>query len=52
MESSEWPLDQLSRAAAVVRVIDDINASNEEQRDMLLCELLCAAWGDILAQNQ
>jgi len=52
MEPTDWPLDPVSTAALVIRVIDDLDASSEEQRDTLLCELLCAAWGSILAQNQ
>jgi len=39
-------------ASVVVRAVDDIDASTEEQRDELLCALLCAAWGSINAQNQ
>ncbi len=52
MEPSNQPLDPKTTAALVVRVIDDIDASSEEQRDNLLCDLLCAAWGSISAQNQ
>jgi len=52
MEPNNWPLDPISAAALVVRVIDDIDASSEEQRDALLSDLLCAAWGSIRAQNQ
>jgi len=33
-------------------VIDDIDESDEEQRNALLSDLLCAAWGSIRAQNQ
>jgi hypothetical protein len=36
----------------VMRAIDDIDASDDEQRDALLSDLLCAAWGSIWAQNQ
>jgi len=52
MEPKIWPLDPVSAAALVVRVVDDIDTSTEEQRDGLLCELLSAAWGSIWAQNQ
>jgi len=52
MEPKDWPLDPVSAAALVVRVIDDLDASSEEERDSLLCELLSAAWGSIWAQNQ
>ncbi len=52
MEPNPWPLDSVSATALVMRVVDDIDQSNEEQRDLLLCELLCAAWGSLWAQNQ
>ncbi|HME02757.1 MAG TPA: hypothetical protein VKG38_06955 [Solirubrobacteraceae bacterium] len=52
MEPSNQPLDPKTVAALVVRVIDDIDATSDEERDALLCDLLCAAWGSISAQNQ
>lgn len=52
MEPNDWPLDPISAAALVVRVVDDLDSSTEEQRDELLGELLYAAWGSIWAQNQ
>lgn len=52
MESNGWPLDPASATALVMRVIDDIDGSDDEQRDSLLTELLCAAWGRTWAQNQ
>jgi hypothetical protein len=52
MEPDIWPLDPASAAALVVRVIDDVEESSEEDRDKLLSELLCAAWGSLWAQNQ
>jgi hypothetical protein len=52
MESNNWPLDAASAAELVVRVIEDIDASDEEHRDLLLSDLRCAAWGSVLAQNQ
>lgn len=52
MEPDIWPLDPTSAAALVVRVIDDVDVSSEEDRDQLLSELLCAAWGSLWAQNQ
>ncbi len=45
-------LDPASVAALVVRTIDDIEQSTDEQRDALLFDLLCAAWGSEPAQNQ
>ena len=52
MEPSRPPFDPESGAALVVRVIDDIDESDEEQRNALLSDLFCAAWGSIRAQNQ
>jgi hypothetical protein len=52
MESNNWPLDPASAAELVLRVIDDIDASDDEHRDVLLSDLLCAGWGSVLAQNQ
>jgi hypothetical protein len=52
MGPEDRSLERISTAVLVVRVIDELDASSEEQRDELLCELLCAAWGSILAQNQ
>jgi hypothetical protein len=52
-EPNNWPpVDPISVAATVVRAIDDIDASGEEERDELLSDLLCAAWGSLVAQNQ
>jgi hypothetical protein len=41
-----------SSEALLLRILDDIDESSEEQRDALLVELLCAAWGTPPAQNQ
>jgi hypothetical protein len=52
MEPDVWPLDPVSAAALVVRVIDDIDGSSEEDQVTLLSELMCAAWGPAWAQDQ
>ena len=52
MEMDTPSQDPAVLASAVVRVVDEIDGSTEEQRDELLCALLCAAWGSIRAQNQ
>jgi hypothetical protein len=52
MEQQSWPLDPMSAAALVLRVVDDIDDSSEDERDALLSDLLCAAWGNVWAQNQ
>ena len=45
-------LDPGRAAALVVRAVDDIDHSSDEQRDTLLRALLSAAWGCLPAQNQ
>jgi hypothetical protein len=52
MESESWPLDAVSAAALVVRAVCDIDQSSHEQRDVLLSDLLCAAWPSCWAQDQ
>jgi len=52
MEPNNAPLDPVSVAALVVRAIDDIDASSEDDKVALLSDLLCAAWGSLLAQDQ
>ena len=52
MHPDDRPLDPITAAALVARSIDDIDASTDEQREALLSDLLCAAWGSIWAQNQ
>jgi len=52
MEPRDWPLDPVAAAAAVVRAVEDVDASGEDQRDALLYDLVCAAWGSIWAQDQ
>jgi hypothetical protein len=52
MEPKIWPLDPLSAAVLVARVIEAVDETSEEQSDALLCELLDVAWGSIWAQNQ
>lgn len=52
MEPDVWPLNPVSAAALVMRVIDDIDGMTDEQRDELLGDLLSVTWGAIWAQNQ
>jgi hypothetical protein len=51
MEPDIWPLDPVTAAALVLRVIDEIDVSSDEDRESLLSDLLCAAWGSRWAQN-
>jgi hypothetical protein len=50
--SNDPPFGPTSAAELVARVIFDIDASDDEIREVLLSELLCAAWGSVLAQRQ
>jgi hypothetical protein len=50
--SNGSPLDPTSAAELVARVIFDIDANDDELRDVLLSDLLCDAWGSVLAQRQ
>jgi len=52
MEPDRWPLDAASAAALVVRAVDDIDRRREEETDVLLSDLLCAAWPTCWAQDQ
>ncbi len=49
---SGWPLDEPAAALLVARAIHDIDLSTDARRDVLLYDLLCAAWGSPWAQNQ
>jgi hypothetical protein len=50
--SNGSPLDPTSAAELVARVLLDIDASDDEYRDVLLSDLLCAAWPSVLALSQ
>jgi hypothetical protein len=52
MDSDPAPLDAASAAALVARVVRDVDESSDEQRDILLADLLCAAWPSCSAQDQ
>ena len=52
MEPNSEAHEPVSAAMLVVRAIDDIDRSDDETRDALLADLLCAAWGTLCAQNQ
>jgi hypothetical protein len=50
--SDDTPLDPVSAAEAVARVIYEIDAGDDECREILLSDLMCAAWGSVLALSQ
>lgn len=45
-------LDPASAAELVARLIDAIDASDHDFRELLLSDLFAAAWGSALAQRQ
>jgi len=47
-----WPLDGVSAASLVARLVRDVDASTEEDRDLLLSDFLSAAWPSHCAQDQ
>jgi hypothetical protein len=46
------PVDSVSAAALVARVIAEVDRCSGERRDEFLVDLLCAAWPSRLAQEQ
>jgi hypothetical protein len=52
MDSDSDPLDAVSAAALVARVVGDIDRSSEQDCVVLLSDLLCAAWPSRWAQEQ
>ncbi len=52
MDSDSSRLDSIAFEEAVARAVRDIDASSFERRDVLLFDLLSAAWPEPLAQNQ
>jgi hypothetical protein len=52
MEPDGGPLDAVSAAALVARVVSQLRRSSEEDQVVLLSDLLCAAWPTRRAQEQ
>ena len=52
MDPRDWPLDPVAAAAVVVRVIEEVDASSDDQLDELLYQLVSTAWGSLWAQDQ
>jgi hypothetical protein len=51
VEPDSWPLESLS-PELLARVIADIDGRSEDETVVMLSDLLCAAWGSLVAQNQ
>jgi hypothetical protein len=45
-------LDPIGAAALVMRAIEDIDQTSDEERETLLHDLLRASWASVLAQSQ
>ncbi len=52
MDPDYRPLDLATATALVRRVVRDLDKSTLDQRDILLADLLCAAWPSCCAQEQ
>jgi hypothetical protein len=52
MEPDRGPLDAVSAAALVARVVEELDRNREEDMVALLSDLLCAAWPSRWAQEQ
>jgi hypothetical protein len=52
MDPDGPPLDAVSAAALVARVVSELLRSSEEDQVILLSNLLCAAWPTRRAQDQ
>ena len=50
--AESWPLDTRSALALIVRIRCDIDRAGDDQRELLLADLLCAAWPTSTAQDQ
>jgi len=48
----KWPLDASYAHALVSRIARDVDDTSSECRDLLLEDLMCAAWPTSTAQNQ
>ncbi len=52
MDAEDRPLDAVSAAQLVARVIEDLDRRGEQESATLLADLLCAAWPSCWAQDQ
>ena len=49
---NSWPLDASYALALVSRITRDVDDASHEGRDLLLEDLMCAAWPTSTAQDQ
>jgi hypothetical protein len=51
-EADTWPLDALYGTALVARIVRDMDEDNHERGEVLLSDLLCAAWPSPATRDQ
>jgi hypothetical protein len=52
VEANDQPLDRVAVAELVVRTVEESVRQTEHDKDMVLVDLLCAAWPSRSAQDQ
>jgi len=50
--TDSWPLDARFAFALVARVRRDVDDTSDDRRNLLLEDLMCAAWPTSAAQDQ
>jgi hypothetical protein len=50
--ADSWPLDAADAAELVARILREMEEGGDEHRDVLLTDLVCAAWPSRPAQDQ
>ena len=51
-EADQWPLDALYGTALVVRIMHDMDEQTDERGEVLLSDLVCAAWPSPATRDQ
>ena len=49
--AESWPLDLHAAQALIGRITREIDDASQERRDLLLNDLMCAAWPTFTAQD-
>jgi hypothetical protein len=50
--ADRWPLDAADAVELVARITREMDEGGNERSDVLLADLVCAAWPSGTAQNQ
>jgi hypothetical protein len=51
-EADTWPLDAVYGTALVARIMLHMDEDSDERREVLLSDLLCAAWPSPATRDQ